>query len=182
MNDGINFKIKAKFDNKYVCYDNNYKKRTEIYDKFLSNLKYRDIEKSKITTVDEITDKWKKSKYINEANNLYSIDFKHFKQLVKSLLARKHYEDVQYFIDNIHGKILVNYDEFYESLLIDLNDYYQSKDYLSKVSTHEKNKQPTNQFLTLCYSIDKYYSESYVLNDYRDLEQFIDIKDYEIIP
>lgn len=183
--DGVNFKIKISFTNKKkqgYSYDATYEKRKEIYDKFLSNLKYRDIEKGKITTVDEIADEWKKSKYIKEANSLYTINFKQFEQLVKSLLARKPYEDVQHFCDNIRGKILVNYDEFYESLLNDLTAYYQSESYLNKVSSYEQSKQPTRQFLALCYSIDEYYSDSYVPNDYRDLEQFIDIKDYEINP
>lgn len=61
--DGVNFKIKIPFTNKKsqsYSYDATYEKRKEIYDKFLSNLKYCDIEKGKITTVDEIADEWKK--------------------------------------------------------------------------------------------------------------------------
>ena len=183
--DGVNFKIKISFTNKKkqgYSYDATYEKRKEIYDKFLSNLKYRDIETGKITAVDEVTDEWKKSKYIKEANGLYTINFKQFEQLVKSLLARKPYEDVQRFCDNIRGKILVNYDEFYESLLDDLNKHYQSKDYLYRMHVHEKNSQPTEQFLALCYSIDEHYGEPYIPDDYRDLEDFININEFEIRP
>ena len=46
--DGVRFKIKIPFTNKKkqsYSYDATYEKRKEIYDKFLSNLKYRDIEK-----------------------------------------------------------------------------------------------------------------------------------------
>lgn len=184
--DGVNFKIEVNFNNQPEFYENSYIRRNEIYNSFLTHLKClpheRDDETFKFTTVDEIAKEWKKSEYIKEASNVYCFDFEQFEKLVTSLLARKPYEDVQNFCNNIQGKILLNYDEFYESLLDDLNKHYQSKDYLYKMHVHEKNSQPTEQFLSLCYDIDEHYSKSYVLGDYLDLDQLININEFEIRP
>lgn len=45
---------------------------------------------------------------------------------------------------------------------------------------HKKNRQPTEQFLALCYGIDYDYDSSYISRDYKDLNQFVDMNNSEI--
>lgn len=124
---------------------------SEIYNHY-SNCITVGVEENKITTTAEIANKFNRSSYKKDSDNLYSFDFTHFKKLVTALLANQPEEDVKDFCDNIKGEIIINYDEFYERILNGLMDYYKSDEYLTKLAKYEKMSQPTMETASFEYS------------------------------
>lgn len=176
-NTGINYKVEINFTTeKYGnSFDETLEKRREIYNHY-SNCITVGVEENKITTTAEIANKFNRSSYKKDSDNLYSFDFTHFKKLVTALLANQPEEDVKDFCDNIKGEIIINYDEFYERILNGLMDYYKSDEYLTKLAKYEKMSQPTMETASFEYSLRDY--DTYNLPDkYTNWYDFADGED-----
>lgn len=128
--------------------------KDKCYYEFLNKLKYREIEDGKIENTTEITELWLKSKYYKDFRNQNFTDWSEFKKKVKALLSRKSYEDVINFCDNIKGEINIIFDNFYEAILNDLTEYYNSKTYIDRENEFIKNSKATTGSIVLVFDMN----------------------------
>lgn len=127
--------------------------KDNYYKDFLSELKYRDIDEGKIENTTEIAELWLKSKYYKDFRNQNFTDWSEFKKKVKALLSRKSYEDVINFCDNLKGRVKFIFDDFYEAILNDLTEYYNSKAYIDREKDFIKNSKATTDSIVLVFDI-----------------------------
>ena len=127
--------------------------KDNYYKDFLNELKYRDIADGKIENTAEIAKLWLKSKYYKEFRNQKLTDWSEFKKKVKALLSRKPYEDVTDFCNNIKGEINYIFDSFYEAILNDLTEYYNSKTYINRENEFIKNSKATYDSIILVFDM-----------------------------
>lgn len=128
--------------------------KDNYYKDFLSELKYRDIADGKIENTAEIAKLWLKSKYYKDFRNLKLTDWSEFKKKVKALLARKPYEDVTDFCNNIKEERNYIFDTFYEAVLNDLTEYYNSKAYIDRENEFIKNSKATTSLIVLVFDMN----------------------------
>ena len=147
--------------------------KDNYYKDFLSELKYRDIDEGKIENTTEIAELWLKSKYYKDFRNQNFTDWSEFKKKVKALLSRKSYEDVINFCDNIKGEINIIFDNFYEAILNDLTEYYNSKTYIDRENEFIKNSKATTGSIVLVFDMnDDCWNEINYPPDFT-MEQFL---------
>lgn len=147
--------------------------KDNYYKDFLSELKYRDIDEGKINDTAEIAELWLKSKYYKDFRNQNFTDWSEFKKKVKALLSRKSYEDVINFCDNIKGEINIIFDNFYEAILNDLTEYYNSKTYIDRENEFIKNSKATTGSIVLVFDMnDDCWNEINYPPDFT-MEQFL---------
>lgn len=128
--------------------------KDNYYKDFLSELKYRDLDDGKIENTAEIAKLWLKSKYYKEFRNPKFTDWSEFKKKVKALLSRKPYKDVTDFCNNIKGEINYIFDSFYEAVLNDLTEYYNSKAYIDREKDFIKNNKATADSIVLVFDMN----------------------------
>ena len=128
--------------------------KDKYYKDFLSELKYRNIADGKIENTAEIAKLWLKSKYYKEFRNLKLTNWSEFKKKVKALLSRKPYKDVTDFCNNIKGEINYTFDSFYEAILTDLTEYYNSKIYIDRENEFIKNSKATTGSIVLVFDMN----------------------------
>lgn len=128
--------------------------KDNYYKDFLSELKYRDIDDGKIENTTEIAELWLKSKYYKDFRNQNFTDWSEFKKKVKALLSRKSYEDVINFCDNIKGRVKFIFDDFYETILNDLTEYYNSKAYINREKEYIENSKATTDSIVLVFDMN----------------------------
>ena len=147
--------------------------KDNYYKDFLSELKYRDIDKGKIENTTGIAELWLKSKYYKDFRNQNFTDWSEFKKKVKALLSRKSYEDVINFCNNIKGEINIIFDNFYEAILNDLTEYYNSKTYIDRENEFIKNSKATTGSIVLVFDMnDDCWNEINYPPDFT-MEQFL---------
>lgn len=147
--------------------------KDNYYKDFLSELKYRDIDEGKIENTTEIAELWLKSKYYKDFRNQNFTDWSEFKKKVKALLSRKSYEDVINFCNNIKGEINIIFDNFYEAILNDLTEYYNSKTYIDRENEFIKNSKATTGSIVLVFDMnDDCWNEINYPPDFT-MEQFL---------
>lgn len=147
--------------------------KANYYKDFLSELKYRDIGEGKIENTTEIAELWLKSKYYKDFRNQNFTDWSEFKKKVKALLSRKSYEDVINFCDNIKGRVKFIFDDFYEAILNDLTEYYNSKTYIDRENEFIKNSKATTGSIVLVFDMnDDCWNEINYPPDFT-MEQFL---------
>lgn len=128
--------------------------KDKCYYEFLNELKYREIEDGKINDTTEITKLWLNSTYYKKAQASYYIDWSEVEKKTKALLSRKPYEDVTNFCNNIKGEINIIFDTFYEAILNDLTEYYNSKTYINRENEFIKNSKATNGSIVLVFDMN----------------------------
>lgn len=128
--------------------------KDKCYYEFLNKLKYREIEDGKINDTAEIAKLWLNSTYYKEAQASYYIDWSEVEKKTKALLSRKPYEDVTNFCDNIKGKVKFIFDDFYEAILNDLTEYYNSKAYIDRENEFIKNSKATTSLIVLVFDMN----------------------------
>lgn len=147
--------------------------KDNYYKDFLSELKYRDIDEGKIENTTGIAELWLKSKYYKDFRNQNFTDWSEFKKKVKALLSRKSYEDVINFCNNIKGEINIIFDNFYEAILNDLTEYYNSKTYIDRENEFIKNSKATTGSIVLVFDMnDDCWNEINYPPDFT-MEQFL---------
>lgn len=147
--------------------------KDNYYKDFLSELKYRDIDEGKIENTTEIAELWLKSKYYKDFRNQNFTDWSEFKKKVKALLSRKSYEDVINFCDNLKGRVKFIFDDFYEAILNDLTEYYNSKAYIDREKGYIKNSKATAGSIVLVFDMnDDCWNEINYPPDFT-MEQFL---------
>lgn len=147
--------------------------KDNYYKDFLSELKYRDIDEGKIENTTEIAELWLKSKYYKDFRNQNFTDWSEFKKKVKALLSRKSYEDVTNFCDNIKGKVKFIFDDFYEAILNDLTEYYNSKAYIDREKGHIENSKAKADSITLIFDMNDDCEDDISYPPEFTLEQFL---------
>ena len=128
--------------------------KDNYYKDFLSELKYRDIDEGKIENTTEIAELWLKSKYYKDFRNQDFTDWSEFKKKAEALLSRKSYEGVTNFCNNIRGKVKFIFDDFYEAILNDLTEYYNSKTYIDREKQHIENSKTTISSIVLVFDMN----------------------------
>lgn len=175
---GVRYKAEAEFTQKN---NKNYK---EFHNDFMQTLKDIAINKGKITTTGEIAKLWQESEYYEQAKTGTVINFNEFKQKAEALLSRKPHEDVINFLQNIKGKITINFDSFYETILEELNGYYNSAVYESELEDLRAMTQPKQISVTFNYDLDldKFDLNQYsIARYYNSTEEFVHAKHDDLL-
>lgn len=145
---GVRYEAEAEFTQKN---NKNYK---EFHKDFMRTLKEIAVNKGKITSTDEIAKLWQESEYYEQANKGAVINFNEFKYKAEALLSRKPHEDVVNFLRNIRGKVTLNFNSFYETVLDELNEYYESDEYEEEVRYLKQKAQPNEISVNFSYNLD----------------------------
>ena len=175
---GVRYEAEAEFTRK------NNKNYNEFHNDFMQTLKDIAINKGKITTTGEIAKLWQESKYYEQANQGTIINFNEFKYKAEALLSRKPHEDVVNFLQNIKGKITINFDSFYETILEELNGYYNSAVYESELEDLRAMTQPKQISVTFNYDLDldKFDLNQYsIARYYNSTEEFVHAKHDDLL-
>lgn len=170
---GVKYEAEAEFTQKN---NKNYK---EFHKDFMLTLKEIAVTKGKITSTAEIAKLWQESEYYEQAKTGTVINFNEFKQKAEALLSRKPHEDVINFLRNIKGKVTLNFDSFYETVLDELNEYYESAEYESELEDLRAMAQPKQISVTFNYDLDldKFDLNQYsIARYYNSTEEFIHAK------
>ena len=145
---GVRYEATAEFTQKN---NKNYK---EFHKYFMLTLKEIAVNKGKITSTAEIAKLWQESEYYEQAKTGTVISFSNFEHKAEALLSRKPHEDVINFLRNIRGKVTINFDSFYETVLDELNEYYESDDYEDEVRYLKQKAQPNEISVNFSYNLD----------------------------
>lgn len=176
---GVRYESTAEFTQKN---NKNYK---EFHKDFMRTLKEIVVTKGKITSTAEIAKLWQESEYYEQAKTGTVINFNEFKYKAEALLSRKPHEDVVNFLRNIRGKVTLNFDSFYETVLEELNDYYNSDEYEDEVRYLKQKAQPNEISVNFSYNLDVdglyetyRYDELYYFDS---AEDFIRENEYDLL-
>lgn len=167
---GVRYEAEAEFTQKN---NQNYEK---FHKYFMLTLKEIAVNKGKITTTDEIAKLWQESEYYEQAKAGAVINFNEFKQKAEALLSRKPHEDVINFLRNIKGKVTLNFDSFYETVLDELNEYYESAEYEEEVRYLKQKAQPNEISVNFSYNLD--FDKLYETYRYDELYYFDSAEDF----
>lgn len=176
---GVRYEAEAEFTRK------NNKNYNEFHNDFMRTLQNIAVNKGKITTTGEIAKLWQESEYYEQANKGTIINFNEFKYKAEALLSRKPHEDVINFLRNIRGKVTINFDSFYETVLEELNDYYKSDEYEDELKHLKRKGQPNEITVNLGYNLD--FDGLYETYRYDELyyfdaaEDFIRENEYDLL-
>ena len=169
---GVRYEAEAEFTQKN---NKNYK---EFHKDFMRTLKEIATTKGKITSTDEIAKLWQESEYYEQAKTGTVINFNEFKQKAEALLSRKPHEDVVNFLRNIRGKVTLNFNSFYETVLGELNEYYESDEYEEEVRYLKRKEQPNEITVNLSYNLD--FDGLYETYKYDELSYFYSAEDFTL--
>lgn len=170
---GVRYEAEAEFTQK------NNKNYEKFHKDFMRTLKEIAVTKGKITSTAEIAKLWQKSEYYEQAKTGTVINFNEFKYKAEALLSRKPHEDVINFLRNIRGKVTINFDSFYERVLDELNEYYESAEYESELEDLRAMAQPKQISVTFNYDLDldKFDLNQYsIARYYNSAEEFVHAK------
>lgn len=162
---GVRYEAEAEFTRK------NNKNYNEFHNDFMRTLKDIAVNKGKITTTAEIAKLWLKSKYYEQANKGTIINFNEFKYKAEALLSRKPHEDVVNFLRNIRGKVTINFDSFYETILEELNDYYKSDEFEDELEDLRSKAKPKQISVTFSYNLNL---DDFDINQYSSVYRYYD--------
>ena len=176
---GVRYEAEAEFTQK------NNQNYIYCHNDFMRTLEEIVVTKGKITTTTEIAKLWQESEYYEQAKAGTVINFNEFKQKAEALLSRKPHEDVVNFLRNIRGKVTLNFDSFYETVLNELNEYYESDEYEDEVRYLKQKAQPNEISVNFSYNLgfdglfeDYKYSALY---HYDSAEKFVDDNKYDLL-
>lgn len=175
---GVRYEAEAKFTRK------NNKNYEKFHKDFMWTLKEIATTKGKITSTGEIARLWRESEYYEQAKAGTVINFNEFKQKAEALLSRKPHEDVINFLQNIRGKVTINFDSFYETVLDELNEYYESAEYESELEDLRAMTQPKQISVTFNYDLDldKFDLNQYgIARYYNSTEEFVHAKHDDLL-
>lgn len=175
---GIRYEAEAEFTRK------NNKNYEKFHKDFMWTLKEIATTKGKITSTAEIAKLWQESEYYEQAKAGTVINFNEFKQKAEALLSRKPHEDVINFLQNIRGKVTINFDSFYETVLDELNEYYESAEYESELEDLRAMTQPKQISVTFNYDLDldKFDLNQYgIARYYNSTEEFVHAKHDDLL-
>lgn len=176
---GVRYEAEAEFTHK------NNKNYEKFHKDFMWTLKEIATTKGKITSTAEIAKLWQESEYYEQAKAGTVINFNEFKQKAEALLSRKPHEDVINFLRNIRGKVTINFDSFYERVLDELNEYYESDEYEDEIMYLKRKGQPNEISVNFSYNLDfdglfEDYKHS-ALYYYDSAEEFVDDNKYDLL-
>lgn len=175
---GVRYEATAEFTQKN---NKNYK---EFHNDFMRTLKDIAVNKGKITNTSEIAKLWRESEYYELANKGTIINFNEFKYKAEALLSRKPHEDVVNFLRNIRGKVTINFVSYYETVLDELNEYYESAEYESELEDLRAMTQPKQISVTFNYDLDldKFDLNQYcIARYYNSTEEFVHAKHDDLL-
>lgn len=174
---GIRYEAEAEFTRK------NNKNYEKFHKDFMWTLKEIATTKGKISSTAEIAKLWQESEYYEQAKAGTVINFNEFKQKAEALLSRKPHEDVINFLRNIRGKVTINFDSFYERVLDELNEYYESDEYEDEIMYLKRKGQPNEISVNFSYNLDIDSIEMFEYSIYRydDAEEFVRDNKYELL-
>ena len=167
---GVRYEAEAEFTQK------NNKNYTEFHKDFMRTLKEIAVTKGKITSTAEIAKLWQKSEYYEQASKGTIINFSNFEHKAEALLSRKPHEDVINFLRNIRGKVTINFDSYYETVLEELNDYYNSYAYEDALEELKYNATANKYIINISYNFDLdnfNINDYYYANHYQSVDEFI---------
>ena len=167
---GVRYEATAEFTQKN---NKNYK---EFHKYFMLTLKEIAVTKGKIKTTSEIAKLWRESEYYEQASKGTIINFSNFEHKAEALLSRKPHEDVVNFLRNIRGKVTINFDSFYETVLEELNEYYESDEYEDEINYLKRKGQPNEITVNLGYNLD--FDGLYETYRYDELYYFDSAEDF----
>lgn len=167
---GVRYEAEAEFTQK------NNQNYIYCHNDFMRTLKEIVVNKGKITTTGEIAKLWQESEYYEQAKAGTVINFNEFKHKAEALLSRKPHEDVVNFLRNIRGKVTLNFDSFYETILNELNEYYESAEYEEEVRYLKQKAQPNEISVNFSYNLD--FDKLYETYRYDELYYFDSAEDF----
>lgn len=176
---GVRYEATAEFTQK------NNKNYEKFHKYFMLTLKEIAVTKGKITSTAEIAKLWQESEYYEQAKTGTVISFSNFEQKAEALLSRKPHEDVINFLRNIRGKVTINFDSFYETVLDELNEYYESDEYEDEINYLKRKGQPNEISVNFSYNLD--FDKLYETYRYDELyyfdsaEEFIHENEYDLL-
>ena len=162
---GVRYEATAEFTQK------NNKNYEKFHKDFMRTLKEIAITKGKITSTAEIAKLWQKSEYYEQAKTGTVISFSNFEHKAEALLSRKPHEDVINFLRNIKGKVTINFDSFYETVLEELNEYYKSDEYEDELAYLRAKAQPKQISVTFSYNLNL---DDFDINQYSSVYRYYD--------
>ena len=166
---GVRYEATAEFTQKN---NKNYK---EFHDDFIRTLKDIAVNKGKITTTDEIAKLWQEFEYYEQANKGTTINFNEFKYKTEALLTRKPHEDVVNFLQNIKGKVTINFDSYYETILDELNEYYNSYEYEDKLKELKYNATANQYIIKISYGLNL---DNFSIYDYNYTQYYNSVDEF----
>lgn len=167
---GVRYEAEAEFTQK------NNKNYEKFHKDFMRTLKEIAVTKGKITSTVEIAKLWQKSEYYEQAKTGTVINFNEFKYKAEALLSRKPHEDVINFLRNIRGKVTINFDSYYETLLKELNEYYNSYEYEDALEELKYDATANKYIINISYNfnLDNFnINDYYYTNHYKSVDEFI---------
>lgn len=162
---GVRYEAEAEFTQK------NNKNYEKFHKYFMLTLKEIAVNKGKITSTAEIAKLWQELKYYEQASKGTIINFSNFEHKAEALLSRKSHEDVVNFLRNIRGKVTINFDSFYETVLEELNDYYESDEYEDELAYSRVKAQPKQISVTFSYNLNL---DDFDINQYSSVYRYYD--------
>lgn len=167
---GVRYEATAEFTQK------NNKNYEKFHKYFMLTLKEIAVTKGKITSTAEIAKLWQASEYYEQAKTGTIINFSNFKYKAEALLSRKPHEDVVNFLRNIRGKVTINFDSYYETLLKELNEYYNSYEYEDALEELKYDATANKYIINISYNLDlddfDIYGYDYT-NHYQSVDEFM---------
>lgn len=162
---GVRYEAEAEFTQK------NNKNYEKFHKYFMLTLKEIAVTKGKITSTAEIAKLWQESEYYEQAKTGTVISFSNFEHKAEALLSRKPHEDVINFLRNIRGKVTINFDSFYETVLDELNEYYKSDEYEDELAYLRAKAQPKQISVTFSYNLNL---DDFDINQYSSVYRYYD--------
>lgn len=166
---GVRYEAEAEFTRK------NNKNYNDFHNDFMRTLQNIAVNKGKITTTDEIAKLWQESKYYEQANKGTTLNFNELKYKTEALLSRKSHEDVVNFLQNIKGKVTINFDSYYETILDELNEYYNSYEYEDKLKELKYNATANQYIIKISYGLNL---DNFSIYDYNCTQYYNSVDEF----